>query len=95
MPLISLQQSRLRICMLAALSITILLWTVVHLRHFMPRRGHGIGNRVVGMGMGMGEECDSLFTSELVGCKVVVGEGVEGGEDGDVGRLREWKEEWL
>ncbi|KAH8672757.1 hypothetical protein BGZ60DRAFT_405496 [Tricladium varicosporioides] len=93
MPLISLQQSRLKICMFAALSITILLLTVVHLRHFMPRRGHGIGNRVVGIGMG--EKCNSFFASELVGCKGVPDElGDVGGTRGKE-RLRQWKEEWL
>lgn len=53
------QEKRLQISVLAALSITIMLFTVVHLRHFMPTRHHAL-------------DCNGFFVgdfSECVGMK--------------------------
>jgi hypothetical protein len=57
-----LRENRFNICVLAALSITIMLFTVLHLRNVIPSRqsyevhGHG----------GLG--CNSFYASDLVGC---------------------------
>ncbi|PMD21834.1 hypothetical protein NA56DRAFT_702801 [Hyaloscypha hepaticicola] len=40
MPFRNWQEKRSSILILAAASITIMLFTVVHLRHFLPRRHH-------------------------------------------------------
>jgi hypothetical protein len=56
------RENRFNICVLAALSITIMLFTVLHLRNVIPRQqsyevhGHG----------GLG--CNSFYASDLVGC---------------------------
>ncbi len=56
---IAWQQKRLHIFLLAAISVTILLFTVVHLRHFLPRAGRGRGHAT---------ECTSFYADDLTHC---------------------------
>lgn len=75
-----IEEKRRMICILAALSITIMLFNVVHVRHFLPKRHHeGNFNSV---------DCErGYFGMDLGGCGD--GDGDSGGE-----RMR-WLKEWL
>ena len=57
MPFRNWHEKRGSIFILAAASITILLFTVVHLRHFLPRR-HRVHV----------QDCNSFYVSDLVRC---------------------------
>lgn len=64
MPFANWQERRLHICILAALSITIMLFTVVHLRHFLPSRHH---THTL--------DCSSLYAADLIECSEIMVEG--------------------
>jgi hypothetical protein len=57
MPLRNWQEKRGSIFILAAASITIMLFTVVHLRHLLPRRHH---LHV--------QDCNAFYASDLIEC---------------------------
>jgi len=57
MPLRNWQEKRASIFILAAASITIMLFTVVHLRHLLPRRHH---LHV--------QDCNAFYASDLIEC---------------------------
>jgi len=48
-----IEEKRRMICILAALSITIMLFNVVHVRHFLPKRHHDGHVSAVGCGKGV------------------------------------------
>jgi len=66
MPFRNWQEKRSSILILAAASITIMLFTVVHLRHFLPRRHHDPV-----------PHCNSSYTSSLIECLGFVEESGE------------------
>ncbi|KAL2075711.1 hypothetical protein VTL71DRAFT_654 [Oculimacula yallundae] len=53
------QEKRLHLCVLAALSVTIMLFTGVHLRHIIPTRPNWKHHAL---------DCDSFYASDIVGC---------------------------
>lgn len=70
------QEKRLQISVLAALSVTIMLFTVVHFKHLIPARHHAL-------------DCNGFFVSDFADC---VGEGLENGVtwDGRRAGKKDW-----
>lgn len=80
MPISIFQQEKaVRLSVLAALSITIMLFTVVHFRHFLPARHHSL-------------DCNGFFVSDFTEC---VGEAEDGGWFRGHEGQRAGKEDWL
>lgn len=85
------REKRSRVFLLAALSITIMLFTIVHLKHFIPRDGHRLGLRPANHGGGL--DCENFYVDDLIECGDYVEQmeqGKErGNEDGSINELED------
>ncbi|KAG4431645.1 hypothetical protein IFR05_012868 [Cadophora sp. M221] len=88
------QEKRLHLCVLAALSVTIMLFTGVHLRHMIPARQnwrhHGHPHVL---------DCDSFYAADVVECsrlgQVEIGVQVEVEMEVQKDNHNAGKEDWL